>query len=160
MTRPSGRSTNQPGAVPFGLGSAVGRRDQPGLLEVELGERHPAPGPQLAQPGLEVRVDLRRLAARRGDRLAGQVVRRRAQPAGRDDEVGPAEAGRERVGHLVEVVGQGGQPGDPDAQPGQGAGQLPGVRVARLADGQLAADAQQLGGQESAAFEGCHVFAA
>ena len=145
---------------PVRVGERRGRRDQPRLLEVELGERHPASGPQVAQPGLEAGVDLRRLTTRRGDRLAGQVVGGRAQSAGRDDEVGTGQAGRERVGHLVEVVGEGGQTGDPDAHPGQGSGQLPGVRVARLADGQFAADAQQFGGQESAAFEGCHVFAA
>ncbi len=53
MTRPSGRSTHQPGAVPFGLASGAGRRDEPGLLEVHLRERQPAAVPQAAQPGLE-----------------------------------------------------------------------------------------------------------
>ena len=51
--RPGGRRAGprtSPGAVPFGLGSGDRRRDAPGLLEVELGERHPAPAPQLAQP--------------------------------------------------------------------------------------------------------------
>ena len=60
MTPPSGRSTHQPGAVPFGFGRAIADGQQPGLLEVHLGEGHPAPGPQRAQPRLQLRVDDRR----------------------------------------------------------------------------------------------------
>ena len=82
MTRPSGATTNQPGAVPFGLASGFRRRDLPRLLEVELREGHLAPSPELAQPGLEVGVDGDGLATGGRDRLAGQVVRRRSEAAG------------------------------------------------------------------------------
>ena len=50
----------------------------------------------------------------------------------------------------VELVGQGSQPTDPDAHRRQRAGELARVRVARVADRELAADAQQLGGQQVA----------
>ena len=160
MTRPSGRSTNQPGAVPFGLGSAVADGISQACLRLSSGNGIPrrdhSSRSQASRSGSTSGVSPHAAAIASRVRSSGVGP----EPAGRDDEVGPAQAGRERLGHLVEVVGEGGQAGDPDAHPGQRAGQLPGVRVARLADGQLAADAQQLGGQESAAFEGCHVFAA
>ena len=90
-TRPSGRSTHQPGAVPFGFGSAVGRRDQPGLLQVHLRECHPAPRPQRrgATPPGPASID-RRLAERprRSPRGSGRPAsgrdrrsRRRGRPA-------------------------------------------------------------------------------
>ena len=116
------------------VGQRDGRPDQPGLLEVELGEGHVAPPPQLAQPRLEVRIGFRRLVAHGGDRLAGQVVRGRTEAAGRDDQVRPLERRGEGIGDRDEVVGQRGQPGHPDAETGQRASDLPGVRVARLAD--------------------------
>ena len=95
----------------------------------------------------------------RGDRLAGQVVRRRAEAAGRDDEVGAGRARpRRRVADRVEVVGEGLDPADRDADRRQAPGQLAGVRVARLADRQLGADAEQLGGQERS--DGSHVASA
>ena len=52
--------------------------------------------------------------------------------------------GAERLGHVGESVGEGRDARDADASPGQGSGDLAGVRVARLADGQLRTDAQEL----------------
>ena len=58
-----------------------------------------------------------RLAADRGDRLAGQVVGGRAEAAGRDDEVGPVEGRPRRPSVTVaRSSGQRRQPAHPDAQ--------------------------------------------
>ena len=85
--RPAASRTS-PGAVPFGLSSDVGRRDPPGLLEVELRERQPAPAPQLAQPGLERpgRPPGSRRTPRRSPRGSGRRASapgRRSRPRGR-----------------------------------------------------------------------------
>ena len=61
----------------------------------------------------------------------------------------PSEPVHERRLDLDEVVRQGRQTGHPDAPSVSAAGQLAGVRVAGLTDGQLGADAQQLGGQQA-----------
>ena len=91
-TRPSGRSTYQPGAVPFSFGIALGGRDQPRLLAVRLGERQVAALEQLPQPGLEAPGSTVGVSpTMRGDRLAREVVRRRPEAARRDDEVGARE---------------------------------------------------------------------
>ena len=95
--------------------------------------------------------------ADRRDRLAGQVVGRRSEAAGRDDQVGALESRRAKASvTVVEVVGQGRQPDDPRRPAGQRAGQLAGVGVARVADGQLGADAQHLGRQQSSGLGGDH----
>ncbi len=144
-TRPSGRPTHQPGAVPFGLGSGRALGISQACLRLISGKGRSAPGPQAAQPGLQARVHGRLLAHDEGDRLAGQVIRRRAEAAGRDDQVCPPEGCPERAGDGPEAIGQDVDPGDPDACFGQAAGDLAAVRVARIADGQLGPDGQQLG---------------
>ncbi len=126
------------------------RRDEPGLLEVHLGEWHSSARPEAPQPDLEGRVDRRLLAGHRGDRFPGQVVRRRPETARRDDEVGPLEDPGEGRRHDAQVVRDGLDPADSYPDVGQAPGQLPGVRVTRLADSELRADAEQLGGQDSA----------
>ena len=98
----SGDEPARGGAI--GIGQRTRRREEPGLLEVELGECDPAARPELAQPGLELGVHDRRLAAGRGDRLAGQVVRCRPEPARRDHEIDPVEGSRERRGDVLELV--------------------------------------------------------
>ena len=100
------------GRGPVAVRQRLGRRDQPGLLEVH--RRHVIPRRDQS-PRSQPRGPRRPPAPRRdrGDRLAGQVVRRRPEPAGGDDEVGPAERGRERVADRVEVVGEGLDPAAP-----------------------------------------------
>ena len=67
---------------------------QPGLLAVRLGERQVAPLEELPQPRFQGWVHVRRLAEVRCDRLAGEVVRRRPETAGGDDEVDACRAHR------------------------------------------------------------------
>ena len=113
MTRPSGRRDEPAGRGPVRVGQRLRRRDQPGLLEVELRERHPAPRPELAQPRLEVGVDGRRLAAgpRRSPPGSGRPASgrgRRSRRRGRPVR-GPA---RNAVGHRRR-----GRPAGPSGRP-------------------------------------------
>ena len=61
-----------------------------------------------------------------------------------------SERSGERLGDDLEPVGQGRDPADGHAGIGQRARQLAGVGVARLADGQLRSDAEQLRGHDAA----------
>ena len=135
---PAGR-----GAV--GVGEHRTRRQHPRLLEVGLGERLAATRPQAPQPLERRLIHDRLLATGLRDRLARQVVRRRTEAARRDDEVGTAECGAQRVHDRGEVVREVRDADDPHAQAHQRAGQLAAVGVGRLADRQLGADREQLG---------------
>ncbi len=104
-------ATVGPGDPPTGrravvVGDGERRRDEPGLLEVHLGERQSAALPQGPQPGLETGIDGRNLTTGRRDRLAGQIVGRGAEAAGRHHEIGPLEGRPERSAHGRQVVGQ------------------------------------------------------
>ncbi len=149
-TRPSAGRVDQPArrrAVRVGQGR--GRWDAPGLLDVGRRERRVTAGPQRPEPGLQLGVHGRCLAHDRGDGFPGEVVGGRPQPTGRDHEVDPLEGVGEGLGHDVQPVGQRRDPPDDHARAGQRRGELAGIRVAGLADGQLRADAQQLGGQDA-----------
>ena len=108
----------------------------------------PAPVPQAAEPGLEGRIDGRRLGPDRRDRLAGEVVGRRTEATGRHDEVDPAERDPEGVLDRCPAIGHGRQAADLDAGRHQRPGQLARVRVAGLAAGDLGADREDLGAGE------------
>ena len=143
------RPSNKPaGCRAVRIRQCFGRRDPPGLLEIDLGKGHPAPFEAVAEPCLHLRVDRRFLADEGGDRLARQVVGGRSESAGGHDEVRTAERGLERATDHLEVVGECLQPEDLHAPRGQVAGQLARVRVTCVADRDLAADAQQLSGQQ------------
>ena len=141
--------TSQPGAVPFGLGRAVADGMSQACLRLSSGKGSVAARPQRPQPGLQVGVHGRGLAHDRGDGLPGQVVRGRPQAAGRDHEVGPLEPPANASATTSSRSGR--AVIRPTTTPGAGQrrGELAGVRVAGLADGQLRADAQQLGGQDA-----------
>ena len=126
------------------------RRDEPGLLEVDLRERDAAPVEQSPEPSLEPRVDDRGLADRGGDGLPGQVIGCRPEAAGRDDQVDRGEALAKRPGDQAEIVRQGDDPADADAVLAEGAGKLAAIRVAGLAGRQLAPDREQLRGRDAA----------
>ena len=144
-TRPSASSSHQPGAVPFGLGSGGRSVHQPGLLQVRLDEGQAAALEQAAQPGLQLGVHPWPSPGGLRDRLAGQVVRRWPQAAGRDDDVRPFQRSREGVRDHIEAVRKGRGAEHLHAERGQLARQIAAVGVARLADEQLRPDAQQLG---------------
>ena len=72
------------------------------------------------------------------------------EPACADDEVGAIEGGRERVADDLKAIGDGGQATHGHPAVGQGAGELPGVRVARLAHGQFRPDAEEFCGEDPA----------
>jgi hypothetical protein len=127
-----------------------GRRDPPGLLEVRRGEGEAPPIEEADEPRLELGIDARRLADDGGDRLAREVVGRRPEPARRDDEVSSPERVAHGVAHRLEVVRQGHDPEDADPCRRERPRVLARIRVDRLADGDLAADGQQLGGPDRA----------
>ena len=73
-TRSSGSADPPAGRRAVRVREGAGRRDEPGLLEVDLGEGEAAALPQPAQPALELGVDGRGLAdtARRSTRGSGR----------------------------------------------------------------------------------------
>ena len=84
------------------------RRDAPGLLAVgsagtAASRRAHRPRSQASSSGSTAGSS----PTTRGDGLAGEVVRGRTQPAGRDHEVDPLERAGEGLGDDVEPVGQG-----------------------------------------------------
>ena len=115
------------------------RRDEPGLLEVHRRERHPAPRPELAQPAPRGpgRPPAPRRRPPRSPRGSGRPASgrgRRSRRRGRPGRARSANASRT----ASSSSGRAWIRRDRDAEPGQAPGELAGVRVARLADGQLA----------------------
>ncbi len=149
-TRPSGRSTHQPGAVPLGFGMDVADGMSHACLRLTRGSGMPRRSNRsrshASSPGSIAAL----LPDRGRDRLARQVVRRRPEAARRDDQVDAIERLMERGRDLGEVVGQRHDPADGDAADGERACQLATVRVLRLTGRQLAADGEQLGGPDGA----------
>ena len=84
LDEPAGRGADR-------VVDGAGRRDQRRLLDVHLRHRAVPPGVPAAQHFLELWADGHRLAERRRDRLAGQVVLGRAEAAGHDDHVRAVE---------------------------------------------------------------------
>ena len=147
--RPAARPTSA-GAVPFAFGSAVRRRNQPGLLEVHRRHVHAAPAHRpRSQDSRPASID-RCLAgdARRSPRGSGRRASGRGRRSRRRDRR-RARPSVERLPHRIEVVGECLDPAHRHADRRQAPGQLAGIRVAGLADGQLAADAQELRGRGS-----------
>ena len=114
--RPAGRPTS-PGAVPFGFGQRRRRRDQPGLLQVHLGERHARAGPsrsrsQRSSSGSTAGV-LADAAA-----IASRVRSSGVGPRPPVDTTRSARRGarRTRRATVAELVGQGLDPPDRDAR--------------------------------------------
>ena len=117
ITRPSGRSTHQPGAVPLGLGSARRARDEPGLLAVGLDEGQ-ARAARTARAA-SARWSGSTAAARRIRAAIASRVRSSGvgpEAAGRDDQVGAPERVAKRAGDDLEPVGQGRHARDLDAR--------------------------------------------
>jgi hypothetical protein len=122
-------------------------RDEPGLLPVSFRHRRSAAGEPGSQLRLERRIDRRRFAERRGDRLAGEVVLGRAETAGGDDEVAPLDRSPERLGGPAEVVADGRHVHEVDPEARQPCGQIRRICVDDLTKEQLGADGQELGAQ-------------
>ena len=79
-------------------------------------------------------------ARRRGERLAREIVGRRAQPAGDDDDVGPPHGRLKRRDVVGQVVADRRVKRDLDAALGEPLGQPLAVGVEPLTGGQLVAD--------------------
>ena len=135
---PSGRGAAR-------VGDGAGRGNDPALLDVALRHRVAALLEERAQGGLEVGVDARLLVEDRADRFARQVVLRRAEAAGADDDVGALARAADGLGQSIEVVADDGLEVDVDAerrQPGRDEG---GVGIDDLAEQDLGADGEYLG---------------
>ena len=145
-TPPSGRLTHQPGAVPFAFGSASADGMSQACLRLISGNGMPrrdqSPRSQASRSGSTAGVSPATAAIASRVRSSGVGPR----PPVEMTRSARSRAVREARRDDVEVVGQGLDPGDRDPEPGQAPGELAGVRVAGLADRQLAADAQELRG--------------
>src|SRR5205823_1913060 len=97
-----------------------------------------------AQLPLEVGVDAWRLADGGRDRLARQVVLRGAQATGANDEVAAIQGPAHDLGGATEVVADRRHPIEVDAEVGQTAGEISGVRVDDVAEEELGPDRQKL----------------
>jgi hypothetical protein len=89
-------------------------------------------------------VELELAAGRQGDRLPGDVVLGRPQPPGRKHDVGPPEGRLQGRCHPAEVVAHRGLLEQIQAEGGQLAGNVGGVRVDNLAQEKLRADTHDL----------------
>ena len=148
MTRPPGRSTTSPGAVPLSFGIDTAEGISHACFRFASGKGSVRRSNSSRSQASSAGIHRRRLADEPGDRLPRQVVGRRPEPAGRDDELGALERLAERRSHRVEVVGQRRDPADDDAPACQVARQIARVRVSRLADRELGPDREQLGGPD------------
>ena len=103
MILPS-RSTHQPGAVPrgFGIGAPDGITQHCFTLRSGIAQPRLSKNPRRLASSSG--VDVRLLAHHGADRLARQVVLRRAEPAGADDDVRALARPPDRLGQPVEVV--------------------------------------------------------
>ena len=153
-TRPSGASTSQPGAVPFGLGSASADGIRQACLRLTSGKAIPRRSKRS-----------RSHASISGSTVGSSPTSAATASRVRSSGVGPRppvvttrsarpSAASSAPTDRLEVVGDGLQPEHLHAPCGQVTGQLARVRVARVADGDLAADAEQLGGQQGPAGSG------
>ncbi len=116
-----------------------------GLLEVVLRHGPAGEAPELlAEHHLQLRTPHERDPGHERDRLAREIVLRRAQTAGHEHDVGAR--GRERQGlrDAVDVVPHRLVMQDVDPDGGQLLGHPPGVRVRDLAEEQLRADRDDL----------------
>ena len=153
ISPPSGRSTHQPGRRPVRVRQGRRRRDEPGLLEVHLRERHPAPRPrasrsQASRSGSTAGVSPTTAAIASRVRSSGVGPR---PPVETTRSARPTARPRTRRATASRSSGSADDPADRDARsPVRLAGEVAGVRVAGLADRQLGADAQELGGQDAA----------
>ena len=127
------------------VGDGHGGGDEPGLLDVALGEADAARCEEGPQGALHVGVDERLLAQGGGDRLAREVVLGGAEAAGHDDDVGAAEGDLDGVDEALEVVADGGVEVEVEADGGQAGGDVLGVGVEDLAQEDLGADGDDLG---------------
>ena len=135
-----------PGAVPraLGIGSAPAGKQR--LHAVAL--RHGAGCGGRTSPGSASNDSAWKTSstpATVASDLAGQVVLRRAEAAGGEDQAGPPRGDAEGGDVVVEVVGDGGVPADGDADLGQPPAEPLAVGVEVLAAGQLAADGEDFG---------------
>ena len=144
MTTSASVSTHQPGAVPCGLGSAVALGMSHACLRLASENGRPRRAQMSRSQASRSASTVGRLAERLGDRLARQVVGRRAEAAARDDEIAASERGAQRFDEGVLAVREGGQTHDVDAERGQLDGEIAAVRVAGLAHEELRPDGEDL----------------
>ena len=141
MILPS-RSTHQPGAVPRGFGIARPDGITQHCFTLRLGHLYAARLEEAAQRRLQFRVDVRLLAHDGRDRLARQVVLRRAEAAGADDEVAALARPPDRLRQPVEVVADDVLVVDVDAERRQPRRDVRRVRIDDLAEQDLGADGE------------------
>ena len=86
-----------------------------------------------------------RAIRRRGKGLAREVVGRRPQPAGGDDDVGPLDRAAEDVDGRLQLVADGGMIEDADTQLAQSLAEPLRVGVEELSAGDFVANGENLG---------------
>ena len=137
---------SMPGAVPCGL--AIGRlpRGKHRLHDVSLGHRAVAAAGEQRANVRQRRLVLHQLdARRRGDRLAGEVVGRRPQPAGARRRRRPGRSPRETRPRWLQVVADRRVKHHVDAQLGEPLGEPLAIGVEPLAGGELVANGNDFG---------------
>ena len=131
-TRPSGTATTQPGAVPFGLGRAVARRDEPRLLEIDSGNGSPrrahSARSQRSRTGSTTGVSPQTGAMASRVRSSGVGPRPPVETTRSD----PLQAGRERLGDDLQSIRQRRDPPDRDARRRSASGRAPPAFVSRV----------------------------
>ncbi len=86
-----------------------------------------------------------RAIRRRRERLAGKIVGRRPQPAGRDDDIGPLDRAAKDLHAGLQFVAHGGVIKDADTQLTQSLAEPLRVGVEELSAGDFIADGENLG---------------
>ena len=120
-------------------------RGEAGLKLVALGHFPLPPGKELPDVFEGFRHHDERAIGRRGERLAGEIVGRRPQAAGRDDDVGPPDRAAEDVDAGLQLVADGRVIQYADAQLAQSLAEPLRVGVEELSARDFVANGEDLG---------------
>src|SRR5207248_4316619 len=142
------------GCGPIRVRDGARRRDQPGLLAVALRHRRSSAGEPLAQLALEPGIDRGLLTQRGSDRLACEVIFGRSEAAGAHDQVRPAERPLDRLAAPRQVVADGGDKEEVDAQAGEALREVLSVGVDDLSEQKLGTYGENLCAHASSSWHG------
>jgi len=136
--KPAGRGTD-------GVRQNLGRGDHPRLLRVLLGHRQTAPGKEGTNSLSKVAIDFRLFSHQRRDRFPRQVIIRRSDATGADDQVRLRGRGAQGRGEPLQIVTDLDHMKKLDAEADKFLSEVGRVAIGEMSENQLTANREDIG---------------